>query len=103
MYLPSKLLDYFVRKKRILAVTTPHGTTFNVLKENEFGDSFGHFDVDGIKKFLRGAIDEFDKGNQNYFERSNVPKKFSSALNAENLFKIIKKYAWNYYSGRNKT
>ncbi|MEQ9467742.1 MAG: glycosyltransferase [Ekhidna sp.] len=93
MYLPSKLLDYFVQRKRILAVTTPQGTTSNTLEEGEFGDCFGHSDVDGITNFLRKAIDEFDKKNHSYFIRPDVPKKFSASLNAQNLLKIIKHYA----------
>lgn len=93
IYLPSKLLDYFVQRTKVLAITTPGGTTDQVLRDTEIGVSFGHHQIDEIANFLRDALIQFQNKNASYFTTSAIPKEYAASHGAKELEKLILKYA----------
>lgn len=93
VYLPSKLLDYFVQRTKVLAITTPGGTTDQVLNKTNVGVSFGHDQIQEITTFLKEALEQFEARKESFFVTSNVPDEFSASHNAQTLNKLILKYA----------
>lgn len=90
MFFPSKLLDYMVAKKRVLAITTKGSATDLVMQDLK-GDVFGHANKEQIMEAIEQAIAEFEKGNDAYFQSEKVPEKYEAKYNAGRLAELIKK------------
>lgn len=88
MFFPSKLLDYMTAKKRILAITSPKSSTFNVL-QNSMADCIAHADIRSISNSIMDAIHAFEDKNYSYFKSEDLDKNYSAAYNAKKLEKII--------------
>jgi hypothetical protein len=89
MYFPSKLLDYMVAGKRVLAITTKGSATDDVMKDLK-GDVVGHNEVDQIRKLLSEAVCKFSKQEDEYFLNAAIPGKYAAKINAERLAQLIK-------------
>lgn len=93
LYFPSKLLDYIIQKKKILAITTKNGTTDRIIKNLGLGDSFGHNQVEEMAEFLRQTISYFKGKNLRYFCVTADTQKYAASQNASHLYSLIQKYA----------
>ena len=89
MYFPSKLLDYMVTQKRIMAITTKGSATDMVMKDLK-GDVLNHKDVAEIKEVIRKAICKFSEGDSDYFLNRSIPDKYEARYNAGRLAQLIK-------------
>lgn len=89
MYFPSKLLDYMVTQKRIMAITTKGSTTDLVMQDLK-GDVIGHREVTKIKNAIHKAICKFCEGDDVYFFSSSIPEKYEAKYNAGRLAQLIK-------------
>ena len=74
MYFPSKLLDYMVAGKRILAITTKGSATDDVMHDLK-GDVVEHSDVDNIRKLISQAVWKFSMQDDEYFFEFFNPSK----------------------------
>lgn len=92
MYFPSKLLDYMVTQKRIMAITTKGSATDMVMKDLK-GDVRNHKDVAEIKEVIRQAICRFSEGDTDYFFNRSIPEKYEARYNAGRLAQLIKDVA----------
>ncbi len=90
IYMPSKLLDYFVARKQIVALTTVGGTTDKILSRYG-GASFSYSDPERLSLYFRDCIEKWKDGNENYFLRDMVPEEFDAKKNAERLLKLLTK------------
>lgn len=89
MFFPSKLLDYMVAKKRILAITTKGSSTDEVMADLK-GDICGHSEVEKIKNCIVNALDAFDANESNFFKSDAVPEKYEAGFNADRLVDLFK-------------
>ena len=89
MYFPSKLLDYMVTQKRIIAITTKGSATDMVMKDLK-GDVLEHKNVAEIKEVIRQSICKFSEGDSNYFFNPSIPEKYEAKYNAGRLAQLIK-------------
>jgi len=81
IYFPSKLLDYFVTKKPIIAITTKNSTTDTILKEIDHYCAY-HGDSDSLTKLLVNL----ENISTNTHE---IPIKYSASNNVERLVKLF--------------
>lgn len=88
MFFPSKLLDYMVARKRILAVTTRGSATDEVMKDLK-GDVCTHEDVTDIKQKILVALRAFECNNTDYLTNTCMPHRYEARHNAERLFHLI--------------
>lgn len=88
----SKLLDYMVAGKRILAITTAGSATDQVVKELN-GDSFPHDDVEGITNAIVKAYNAHRKSDLEYLTLDEPPQKYEASYNADRLYDLIFKIA----------
>jgi hypothetical protein len=89
MYFPSKLLDYMVTQKRIMAITTKGSATDIVMKDLK-GDVLGHKNVNEIKDVIKKTVCKFGDGDSDYFLNPSIPQKYEAKYNADRLAQLIK-------------
>lgn len=88
MFFPSKLLDYFIAKRRILALTDKGSTSFDVVDGN-YGDCFEHRDMDGIAQAIEAAIHAWNHKNNDYFFSKEIDETFSATFNVQRLVDLF--------------
>lgn len=90
IFFPSKILDYFVAKRMIWAITPEHSTTREVLRAYNHV-AFSHNEIDSMAAFLKNAISNFQKKNMIFFQVNKVPEDFDAKVNADHLRNIFNK------------
>lgn len=88
MFFPSKLLDYMVAGKRILAITTNGSATHLVMKDLK-GDVCTHESKDKIKDAILNGYHAYCENNKEYLQNSEAPEKYEAAFNAARLHDLI--------------
>ena len=89
VFFPSKILDYLLAKRRMLAITTIGGTTDSVLNSLH-GDAYSFQYSGGIANGLVNALDSFEQKNSTYFITEEMPQVFEASYNVQRLKKIIR-------------
>lgn len=89
MFFPSKLLDYIVAQKRILAITTK-GSATDIVMQDLKGESFAHQEIEQIKNAILSAISRHAAGDSDYFRSDILPLKYEAKFNADRLGALIK-------------
>jgi len=87
VFFPSKLLDYFLAKRKIWAITPLNSSTREVLEVYNH-EAFEHADIEGMVQFLMRSINQFESKSDLLYVR-DLPEKFNAELNAEKLAQII--------------
>jgi glycosyltransferase involved in cell wall biosynthesis len=82
MYLPSKLLDYLVAGRPIIAITTPSSYTAHLV-EGRLGRCFRRSETDAIDRWFDDFIDGTTKGHE--AARAELLEHLSARRNAEAL------------------
>jgi glycosyltransferase involved in cell wall biosynthesis len=90
MFFPSKLLDYMLAKRRVIAITDVNSTTWQVVKDGQLGDCVQHCDVDLIVTLLINAWNAWNDNHSDYFEFKEVNPEYSARFNAKKLSIEIK-------------
>jgi hypothetical protein len=90
MFFPSKLLDYMLAQKRILAITTAGSATDRVMHDLK-GDICVHGDIEAIGEAIQKTYYAFRDGDVSYILNNQPPRKYEAAFNADRLYhQIIK-------------
>lgn len=89
VFFPSKLLDYMLARKRILAITSERSATSKVMRYLK-GDVFQHHDSDRIKHAIKRAFDAFSIGDTDYLLSTEPPVEYEAKFNADRLYREIK-------------
>jgi hypothetical protein len=85
MFFPSKILDYFLAGRKILALTDPHSSTELILAR--YNATIIHYSqIDSLKSFLYLALDAFRNKDTAFFKAGKFPVNFSAE---ENTFKLV--------------
>jgi glycosyltransferase involved in cell wall biosynthesis len=90
MFFPSKLLDYMVARKRILAITTP-GSASDLVMRDLKGDVCSHQEKEKIKQSLIAAMAAFYQNQMDYLFNETPPEKYEALYNAGRLHTEINK------------
>lgn len=88
MFFPSKLLDYFIAKRRILALTDKGSTSFEVV-DGKYGRCFEHQDIDGIAQAIEATIQAWNHQKKDHFFSKEVDETFSAMFNVQRLVALI--------------
>jgi glycosyltransferase involved in cell wall biosynthesis len=91
MFFPSKLLDYFLIGRKILAFTNQNSTTDNVLRKTNAA-VFEQRDVAGIAAFIRTALTEYENKNLAYFNLNDLPEEFNAKTQSRILADILNSF-----------
>ena len=90
VFFPSKLLDYMLMQRRIIALTDKDSTTWNIV-DKKLGDCFEHEDVEGIMQSLVNTWKAWKNKDEKYFYNKEPNMYFSAEKNAKLLSEIFKK------------
>ena len=90
IFFPSKLLDYMLMQRRIIALTDKGSTTWDIV-DKKLGDCFEHMDVENIMQSLIRSWDMWKKEEKEYFYNKKLDMNFSAEKNAKNLSNLFKK------------
>jgi hypothetical protein len=89
MFFASKLLDYFLTKRKILSLTSPGSASAMLLKKLNAAVLMLD-DIEGIKAFLESAILAFLQKDRSFFYLSDNVSEFSAETNANRLAQLLK-------------
>lgn len=84
MFFLSKLLDYMLAGKRILALTVKGSTTDEFVKELG-GDSCHRNDIPAIKDAILKALQAYESKDISYLNRNTPNPKYEASFNADRL------------------
>jgi hypothetical protein len=88
VFFPSKLLDYLMMQRKIMAITTLGGTTDNVLKTVN-GISLSHDNPEKISNTLIEIADAFKRKETGFFKLDSLVPEYSAEFNAQRLLELI--------------
>ena len=88
VFFPSKLLDYFMAQRRILAISTLNGATHKVL-DSIGALTFSHQNAEGLKNELLRIASAFQEKDSKFFNFENLPEIYSAPYNANKLKDLI--------------
>lgn len=88
MFFPSKLLDYFLANRMIIALTDSESTTASVL-QGVNARIVEQSDSHSLMRCLEEALAEFDRRNADYFQLGNRPEKFDVSKQSHILANIL--------------
>jgi glycosyltransferase involved in cell wall biosynthesis len=84
VFFPSKLLDYMLMQRNILAITTIGGTSDDLLKSIG-AISVSHSDENGLVSALMDIHQAHSEKDKSFFFRDNIDERFSAEYNAKRL------------------
>ncbi len=86
VFFPSKLLDYMIIGKPILAISPNFSTTSEVINEYNLGSAFSHSEKSKIKAFILECLN----GQKEFsIDPSNLPKDFDVNFNVDRLYNLF--------------
>ncbi|MDP3884877.1 hypothetical protein [Hydrogenophaga sp.] len=85
LFFPSKLLDYMLMRRRVLAITNTNSTSWRVMHDQRLGDCFTHQDVLGLANSLKSAWNAWNENRRDYFELPPADTAFAASTNALRL------------------
>ena len=88
VFFPSKLLDYLMMQRKIMAITTPGGTTDSVLKTVN-GISLAHNNAEKIADKLIEIAEAFKRKEVEFFKLDSLVPDYSAEHNAKRLLDLI--------------
>lgn len=86
VFFPSKILDYILARRPILALVYSESETERVVKNNMLGTSIEYNDVTSISNHLSWLVES--KGSEYFDNRSIIPM-YEAAYNAKRLIKLF--------------
>ena len=85
---PSKLLDYQLMQKRIIALTDKNGTSWNFI-DGKIGDCFVHNDTEAIMNTLIKTWKKWSQKDEEYFRHNNIDMHYSAQYCAKELSTVF--------------
>ncbi|MDW3194036.1 MAG: hypothetical protein R8G66_16805 [Cytophagales bacterium] len=87
IFFPSKILDYFIAKRKIIAITPQNSTTSEVLKDEHH--VYHHNETQQLADFLKEATVQFEAQNHSFFQTDAIPEFYSARYQAGLLYKLL--------------
>jgi len=89
IFFPSKLLDYMLMQRKIVALTDKKSTTWEIV-ESKLGHAYEHNDIEGIKNTLITTWKAWKNKERDYFYNKDLDMNFSAKENAHRLTQLFK-------------
>ncbi len=89
-FFPSKILDYIVAERPVLAITEKNSMSSSILDEFEIGASLEPHDRSGIIKELENVWASWSKNDEVFFHRKTSADFFSAKYQVCRLVKIMR-------------
>ena len=89
VFFPSKLLDYMLARRRILAITSTGSATWQVMQDLT-GDTCQHEEPAKVEQYIYLALNAFQAGNIDYLESVAPPTRYEAKYNADRLYAELK-------------
>jgi hypothetical protein len=89
VFFPSKLLDYFTTRKKIIAITPEDSTTREVLRDYPHV-AFTHQEIDKMAHYFVEELHHFRQGNLLEFQADSIPAQYDARVNAQKLVSLLK-------------
>ena len=90
VFFPSKLLDYMLMQRRILAITKKNSTTWKIVN-HKLGECFEHNDTENIVYALLRAWNAWKIQDKEYFLTKDIDMNFSVDFNTKKLSDLFHK------------
>ena len=89
VFFPSKLLDYFTARKKIVAITPEDSTSREVLRGYPHV-AFTHQEIDKMARYFDEELNHFRQGNIMKFRANSVPAQYDASMNVQKLVSLLK-------------
>ena len=89
VFFPSKILDYFLTKRRVFAITSGKSETSNVLNNYLSSSCFRHHETDKMAVEILCALDNFKKHNSAYFVSDSIPEQYNAKIQSQKLKELF--------------
>lgn len=90
MFFPSKILEYLVARRRVIAITSHESATEHMMNSLDL-DSFNFNEADQLANYFSKLLVEFENRNEAFFVLEDVPVEYDAEVNAIRLVDLIKK------------
>lgn len=90
LYFPSKLLDYFLVQRPIIAITNTTSTTYHEV-EGKFGRCFNSRNQQELPDYIAHLVEQYRSKNKLAFKVSNEFGSYSSRVQSEVLIALANK------------
>ncbi|MCP4440195.1 MAG: glycosyltransferase family 4 protein [Aureispira sp.] len=90
MFFPSKLLDYIIAQRRILALTDIGSTTYSVVN-NKYGACYAHKDIEGLMQEIKKTVIAWRAQQTDFFYSPEIDEQYSAQYNVGRLEKLFQK------------
>jgi hypothetical protein len=91
VFFPSKILDYFTTRKKVIAITPEDSTTREVLADY-LHKAFTHQEIDKIAQCFIEELQNFRQANLLSFQAKNIPMQYDARVNAQKLSSWLKAF-----------
>jgi hypothetical protein len=88
MFFPSKLLDYFLARRTIMAITNPVSATDQILNSLQ-SKVFYYDNLQSMTLFFKEATVAFQNKNKSFFEVQALPLAYDAKTNASRLAELL--------------
>lgn len=89
VFFPSKILDYMIAKKPILALIDKGSETHSVIQRNGLGTCIERHDTESIRDHLLWLLSSRDS---EYFNAREILPEYDAAYNAKRLIELFKEF-----------
>ncbi|WP_290525578.1 hypothetical protein [Alcanivorax sp.] len=89
MFFPSKLLDYMLAGRRVVAITDSHSSTAQVVKDSSLGDVIEHDDHRALMETFVCAFENWRGKQSDYFFHQSLDQTYSAMNQADRLVDLF--------------
>ena len=89
MFFPSKLLDYMLAGRKVIAITNSNSTTADVVRNSGLGDVVDHNDAKALMKIIVKSFQSWELSEGDYFLRGKADEFYSAQNQASRLIDLF--------------
>ncbi|GAA5138744.1 hypothetical protein GCM10023339_79950 [Alloalcanivorax gelatiniphagus] len=89
MFFPSKLLDYMLAGRRVIAVTDRGSCTADVVRNSGLGDVVDHNDAEGLMNIIIKSFKSWELSEEDHFSRGSADEFYSAKNQASRLIDLF--------------
>ena len=90
IFFPSKILDYMVARRKIMAITGKDSSSYEVIEKERIGVCFDHEDTTGVIQYIKEAITAFNEKSPAFFLVNGDFHQYAASFNVQKLINKIK-------------
>ena len=90
MFFPSKILDYMMARRKILAITSYNSSSYSIIDQENLGKCFDHKDNNGLEKYILTVIENWRQKDGAFFNLVGDFESYSAAKNVKILMEKMR-------------